>query len=963
MRDFEDLQHISENRCPPRAWYIPYDSLEKALMGDRSQSKYYRLLNGDWEFAYFEREYDVTDPCSVPFTGLIPVPSCWESQGHGRPGYQNIVYPHPLDMPYVPDEDPCGVYRRSFRLDGDWAARRTYVVFEGVSACLRLYCNGQYVGYSQGSHLPAEFDLSPYVTEGVNNLVAQVIKWCSGSYLEDQDFFRMHGIFRDVYLLSREEGHLTDIEVRADCRTISCSAPNYTVYDGCRPADLSQPRLWNAEDPHLYTVVVQTGTEFIPIRTGMREIRVSDEGALLINGVAVKLKGVNHHDTHPLKGYTESDRELEEELMLMKTLNINCVRTSHYPPTPYFLELCDELGFYVVDETDIETHGFSGSNILTGGTGYGYGLEGWPCQLPEWKESFLDRIYRMVERDKNHPCVIMWSMGNESSYGENHTAMLEWVGQRDPSRLRHYEGANVVRDKAPVDVISRMYPSLEGYQALLDSEDKRPVYLCEYSHAMGNGPGDVGDYWKIMWNHPKAIGGCIWEWADHVVLEDGVQKYGGDFGEWVHDGNFCSDGLVFSDRSLKAGSLNAKYAYQPFAAVLEGRMLTVTNRYDFTNLNSRTLVVELRCDGDTLATRELKLDLAPHMSTAVELDLPWPETCLYGATVYVSLQDEAGALIGGVDIELDVPRQPLPVAGTGAEIVDLGRWLEIIAGDVTWRFDTRRGVIAGMTKDGEQQLAGPLVLSAWRAPTDNERNVRKNWVAGGQGGSNLSRSFSKVYDCRVEGSTVTVTGSLAGAGRDIYLTHTTSYTFTADGKVTVRLQAKVADWFVRTPPIPAGVPAEYANYLPKAAFLPRLGFETTLPGDDEAFSYFAMGPEENYCDMKLHAALDCYESSAAEEYVPYVMPQEHGNHTGARALWFERGLCVESDGEFEFNVSLYGTDMLADTAHEAELHTDGRTHLRIDYRNSGIGSNSCGPALRDEYALRDREIDWSFVIG
>lgn len=963
MRFFENLMHISENRCPPRAYYIPYDSLEKALAGDRSQSKYYYLLNGDWDFAYFEREYDVTEPCGVTFTGRIPVPSCWEVQGHGRPGYQNVTYPHPLDIPYVPDENPCGIYRRSFRLETDWAARQTYVVFEGVCSCLRLYCNGHYVGYSQGSHLPAEFDLSPYVQPGENELVAQVIQWCSGSYLEDQDFFRMHGIFRDVYLLSREPGHLTDIEVRADCSQIYCSAPNYAVYDGCQAADLSRPKLWNAEQPHLYTVVVQTATEFIPIRTGMREISVSGEGALLVNGVAVKLKGVNHHDTHPLKGYTESDQELEEELMLMKALNINCIRTSHYPPAPWFLELCDELGFYVVDETDIETHGFSGSKTLDNSASFGYGLEGWPCQLLEWRDSFMDRVQRMVERDKNHPCIIMWSMGNESSYGENHTAMLEWTLQRDPSRLRHYEGANVVGNKAPVDVISRMYPSVEGYQEMLDSEDSRPVFLCEYSHAMGNGPGDVGDYWKLTWNHPKAIGGCIWEWADHVVLEAGIQKYGGDFGEWTHDGNFCSDGLVFSNRSLKAGSLNAKYAYQPFAATLENGKLTVTNRYDFTNLRDYELLVELRCDGETLASRTLCLDLAPHAQTTVELDLPWPASCRYGATVYVTLQDCAGALIGGVDLVLDVPREPLQLAEAGAEIYAQGKDLEIRAGNVCYRFDTRKGAIVGMTKNGEQQLAGPLVLSSWRAPTDNERNVKSNWESTARSGSNLNRSFSKVYDCRVDGNVITVNGSLAGVGRDPYLRHTTTYTFHADGRVTVRLQAQLADWFIRQPPMPAGLPAAYANYAPRAMYLPRLGFETVLPGNDEAFSYFALGPEENYCDMNLHVALDCYESSAAEEYVPYVMPQEHGNHSRARALWFERGLCVESNGEFEFNVSLYSTDMLADTAHEAELGTDGRTHLRIDYRNSGIGSASCGPALRDEYALREPEIDWSFVLG
>ena len=960
MRYFENLHHLSENRCSPRAYYIPYDSLEKALAGDRTQSAYYQLLNGDWDFYFAEREGDIENPCAVPFSALTPVPSCWETRGYDRPGYQNVVYPHPLDMPYVPDDNPCGIYRRSFRLREGWEGRRTHVVFEGVSSCLRLFCNGRYVGYSQGSHLPAEFDLTPYLCEGENVLVAQVLKWCSGSYLEDQDFFRYHGIFRDVYLLSREEGHLHDIEVRADEHSITCSAPDYTIYDGLIPADLSQPILWNAENPHLYTVVVRTATEYIPIRTGMRSIRVGSDSSLLINGVAVKLKGVNHHDTHPLNGYTESDSELEEELILMKALNINTIRTSHYPPTPYFLDLCDELGFYVVDETDLETHGFSSSGKLGGGY---FGTEGWPCQLPEWQEAFLERVERMVERDKNHPCIIMWSMGNESSYGANHTAMLDWTHARDNSRLCHYEGANVVHNEAPVDVVSKMYPSLEMFQGLLESEDTRPVFLCEYSHAMGNGPGDVGDYWAVIWNHPKAIGGCIWEWADHVFLEDGVQKYGGDFGELTHDGNFCADGLVFADRSLKAGSLNAKFAYQPFATALEGQTLTVTNRFDFTNLSGYTLTAVLRCDGEELARREMKLDIAPHMSQSLRLNFPYPERCRYGASLYIQLLDDEGALIGGTEHQLAIPREEIVPSEELPEILDCGRYLEIRAADACYRFDRQHGVIAAFTKDGVPQLAAPLQLSAWRAPTDNERNVKSNWMVNERGRSNLARTFSKVYDCTVDGNVITVKGSLAGVGKDPYLYHTTTYTFSGDGRVTIRLEAEIAAWFVAPPaPIP-GLPAEFAGFAPKAAFLPRLGFETQLPGEDEAFSYFGMGPEENYCDMHLHTALDCYESTASAEYVPYVMPQEHGNHTNSRALWFERGLCVESNESFEFNVSQYSTDMLADTAHEAALRPDSRTHLRIDYRNSGIGSNSCGPALRDDYALRERNISWSFILG
>ncbi|MEG2670243.1 MAG: glycoside hydrolase family 2 TIM barrel-domain containing protein, partial [Oscillospiraceae bacterium] len=406
MRDYENLTKASLNREKARSYYVPYDSLDAALKGDKNASTQYKLLNGDWNFAYFER--DIDEPSIISEWESIPVPSNWQMHGYDKPYYTNTNYPHPVDPPFVPDDNPLGVYSLDFNLDEDWVTSPLYIVFEGVSPCLELYINGKMVGASQCSHMQAEFDITKYAQAGTNNVTVKVHKWCAGSYLEDQDFFRLSGIFRDVYLLSRTHNHVKDIEVKANTKTIKIyadgvelSSNNYTIYDGDKVADLSSPVLWNAENPHLYTAIINLNNEFIPIKIGMREVSTSSIGELLINGVSVKLKGVNHHDTHPTKGYYLSDDDIYNELLKMKELNINCIRTSHYPPTPRFLELCDEIGFYVVDETDIETHGFVSRH-----TGYGYDVENpeWIGNQAEWEPMFLERVERMVERDKNFSC-------------------------------------------------------------------------------------------------------------------------------------------------------------------------------------------------------------------------------------------------------------------------------------------------------------------------------------------------------------------------------------------------------------------------------------------------------------------------------------------------------------------------------------------------------------------------------
>ncbi|MBE6778348.1 MAG: glycoside hydrolase family 2 [Ruminococcaceae bacterium] len=949
MRIYERLDKLSENRLPQRAYYIPYESEEKALAGNRHESAYYKLLNGVWDFKFYQRDFDLPeDLTTIEGWDTLPVPSCWQMYGYEKPQYTNLNYPHPVDPPYVPDENPCGIYRTCFTLDSAWAARNTRLVFEGVASCVFVYVNGQYVGFSQGSHLQAEFDIAPYVKEGENVLIAKVLRWCAGSYLECQDFFRLAGIFRDVYLLSREVDCIEDVEIKADCKQITVSAPDYTIYDAeGKVADLSQPILWNAEKPYLYTVVVKGKTEYIPFKVGMREVTI-ENGVFKINGVRVILKGVNHHDTHPTGGYVESDEFLRDELLKMKQLNINSIRTSHYPPTPEFLCLCDELGFYVMDEADQEAHGFATRHGNQPGIG-GYDSESgqWVTTFEEWKPVFIERIQRMIERDKNHACVYSWSMGNESAYGSNITAMLDWAHARDASRPCHYERATTLPfEEAPVDFRSTMYPDLNRFREWLEADDDRPVYLCEYSHAMGNGPGDVHLYMDIFHQYEKAMGGCIWEWADHTVLVDGVQKYGGDFDENTHDGNFCCDGLVFSDRSFKPGSLHAKYSYQPMRVKMEDGRIAVTNDFDFTNLSECSLLVELEVDGQVTDSRTLTLAIEPHATAVIDNPFTIPATCQHGVYVKVHLLDKTGYELGMTQLNTDSQRAAVTTGAPFTAFTETRTHIIAEGNGFRYAFSKLHGNFDSIIKNGREQLAAPIKLGAYRAPTDNERTLRVNWsqihTTNNWSRGNLHATFNKVYDIAVEGNTITVKASLAGVSRMPFMHYTQVLSFFDDGTVKFTLDAK------RKP--------EFTDYLP------RLGYEITSPVENDGFTYFGMGPFECYNDMNRHASMGLYKSNAENEYVNYVRPQEHGNHYNSTYLAMDNGLTFLTDTQFECNVSAYDILSLDYAQHTDELVKNGKTNIRIDYKNSGMGSHSCGPILPVEFRFDEMELHFEVYM-
>lgn len=934
MRKYEDLSRIHENTLPPRAHYIPYDSLEKALAGKKSDSAYYTLLNGEWDFKYYSRDIDC--PETISNWDKVQVPSCWQMTGYEKPYYTNVNYPYPADPPYVPDDNPVGVYRKVITVDSKKASMENYLVFEGVASCVELFINGEYVGFSTVSHSTSEFKIA--LREGDNEIVAKVYKWCVGSYLEDQDFFRNNGIFRDVYILSRNEGHLFDVNVGYDDKNVYCDLP-YTLYDAeGKVAGDGERILWSAEKPYLYTLVVEQAGEYIPVKIGFRTQSVSEKGELLINGVSVKLKGVNHHDTHPTGGYAMTEEFMRFELLKMKELNINCIRTSHYPPQAAFIELCDELGFYVIDEADNETHGF----CSRAGKWPGYDFNDiWPCQNPDWKDTHVDRAARLFQRDKNHTCVIMWSLGNEANYGINNEAMSEYLRANDTKmgyrRLIHYENsycANTRADRAKykdpdtVDVVSRMYPMPEElYRYVENTGDTRPIFWCEYCHAMGNGPGDLADYWRVFYKEPQFIGGCIWEWADHVApLGEDKFGYGGDFGEETHDGNFCCDGLVFADRSFKAGSYEAKAVYQPMATEWHDGVLTILNRYDFTDLSEAELRYTYEVDGKVVKEGKLDVSAKPHTSVEVALDVEKMD-CRWGAYLNVYM-DKDGRNVAATQHRIaDGAYSP---EGKGvAKIVCDGELATVKGEGFEYQFDLHYGALSKL--DG--LLCSHIELTLWRAPTDNDRNIKRQWYE-----ENYHRMHNKVYETSVEGNKITVKSALSPVSRMPVFKYETTYTFYADGQIDVELNG-VRD--------------------NKAEYFPRLGFE--FKTSEKSFEYYGYGPFESYVDMRHGSAVGMYKSDSDKEYVDYIVPQEHGNHYGTKYLDLGGYKFISAQG-FEFSVSNYSTCELDQKRHNFELVPDSCVNVRIDYKVSGIGSGSCGPWLLPQYQMRDSKVSFKFSI-
>lgn len=989
---WEDLNVLQKNREAPRAYYIPYGDAESALKQKRGKSLFYRTLNGNWKFKYKESVQQVQDDfyqtdADVSDWDDLLVPSCWQVNGYDQLHYTNVNYPFPCDPPYVPNANPAGLYVRDFNISSDWEAKQKYIVFEGVNSCFYLWINGTWVGYSQGSRMPAEFDISPYVHSGNNKIAVMVLKWCDGSYIEDQDVWRFSGIFRDVYLMARNPVHIVDVFNRVELENdyqdgiITCELDTngeiearvqLVDADGQSKADevvsvngkgsvtlhIDNPSLWNAETPNLYQMFITAGDEVLHFAIGFRKVEIID-GIFQINGMAVKLKGVNRHDSHPVLGQTVPINHMIQDLKLMKLHNINTIRASHYPNDSRFLQLCNEYGFYVIDEADLECHGvfhaIGDFNMLT--------------RIPEWEHVFVERAVRMVERDKNHPSVIIWSMGNESGYDTNHMAMARWTKSRDNSRPIHYEGSDPRHFGSPdvevLDMESRMYSSpayIEAYAK--DENSTKPMFMCEYSHAMGNGPGDLKDYWDVIYKYPKLMGGCVWEWSDHGILATNHEgtpyyAYGGDFGDKPNDGNFCIDGLVSPDRIPHTGLLELKKVIAPVRIevdnLLEGIVL-ITNLYDFIDLSHLTLYWKVEKNGELVQQGQTLLtEVAPHTSSSVKLDylFPEPSADTYFLTMSCRLQKNTVWADSGHEVNFEQFRLPVEVlevsnaktANHTMQVTEHNEQLIIEGFDFRHVFDMYNGTFISVSKHGVEMIQKPLSFNIWRAPIDNDRKVKLQWIEEG-----YDRAHMHVYEAIVtqqkESSVeLRVKFSLGGYIKPPLLHGVAYWRVTSDGEIKLKVEITVREDLL---------------------FLPRFGLQLTMPSGTEEVEYFGNGPHESYIDKSQSTLKNKYLTTVDELFIPYIMPQENGSHdhTDWVIVSNEQGMGLKFTGvkPFSFNASHYTPEDLTVAQHAYELVRRNETIVHLDYKMSGVGSNSCGPELLEAYRLAEKQFTFELNI-
>lgn len=1009
---YEDLKTLHVNTMPNRAYYIPASGRMENPVREREESDRFVLLSGEWKFRYFDSVYDAREEFFRENFDLsefetVKVPGVWQNDGHDRHQYTNVRYPFPMDPPYVPHENPCGEYVRTFDYHRDEKAPRAFLNFEGVDSCFYVWLNGSFVGYSQVSHSTSEFEITDSLRDGENRLCVLVLKWCDGSYLEDQDKFRMSGIFRDVYLLRRPKTGIFDYFVKAkptkDYRDgnveitvwylgelvatraslldpqgnlAADGAADFLDETGKITLEVKDALLWNAEEPWLYTLVLETADEVITDQVGIREIHAAD-GVLYINGVKVKFHGTNRHDSDPVTGFVISKEQLMRDLALMKRHNINAIRTSHYPNAPWAYPLYDRLGFYVIDEADNESHG--AESIYSAETDWASRSRRWGVAIadnPDFTQATVDRTRRCVERDKNRPCVVMWSMGNECAYGCTFEAALKWTKEFDPDRLTHYESARYVPgereyDYSALDTYSCMYPSIESLHEYFEKDGTKPYVMCEYCHAMGNGPGDLEDYFQAVQQHDGACGGFIWEWCDHAVYmgTNAVGKkmygYGGDHGEFPHDGNFCMDGLVYPDRTVHTGLKEFKNVQRPARIVSldqEKKEIVLHNYMDFVNLKEYlTVRYEVVCDGFVRETGVIDspglLDIPAHQERAVPVSFAVPENgkCFLKVTYIKKTASEvlpAGFELGFEEAELknaDSRNQKVKElfgdgnACAGPKIEENECGITISTAEFCYTYDKLTGVFEKMVYRNQSLLEKAMEYNIWRAPTDNDRNIKREWMEAG-----YDRTVARAYETRVweEDGRVKIETVLSLSA--IYLQRILNiracWIIRPDGKLDVELHAR------KNPEFP---------------FLPRFGLRLFLPGSMTKVTYCGLGPVESYIDKRRASWHGLFETDVKAMHEDYLRPQENGSHhdcdyvtvRGERAM-----LTVAGEETFAFNASVYTQEELTEKMHNYELEPSPYTVLCVDYRQSGIGSASCGPMLLEQYRLSGEEMEFSVRI-
>jgi len=986
-----NLSVLSRNRLSSRATLFPAPSIEAARSESRAASSYYKLLNGMWYFYYAETPLDIpenyfADAAECWDWDMIPVPACWQMHGYDIPQYTNVNFPFPADPPFVPDDNPVGCYRREFTLPAAWDNMQVTLNFDGVDSAFYVYVNGSEVGYSQGPHLPAAFDITPYIRKGKNNISVSVYKWCDGSYIEDQDMWRMSGIFRDVYLTAAPAAHIYDAHIDADMegnlrirtrmqgegtREALLYAPcgkliaTYALESDDCSFKVENPQLWSAETPNLYELVLTTSAngkllEAECIRIGFRTVEIRGV-ELFVNGKSIKIKGVNRHDTHPDMGHTVSIEDMERDIFQMKRHNINTIRTSHYPNDPRLLDMCDKYGMYVIDETDLEVHGFAPLGNYSEIAG-----------LPEWKDAFVDRMERMVMRDKNHPSIIIWSLGNESGYveGGNHDAMAELARAIDPTRPIHYERCE--EHKLP-DIVSYMYPSVaEIIRQGERTDDVRPYFMCEYAHAMGNGPGNLKEYWEAIYSHPRLIGGCVWEWADHGLRqydEEGNEYfcYGGDFGDTPNDGKFCIDGLTWPDRDAHSGLVELKQVLCPVTVDgtdLENKIVTLRNRLDFVSTCKMRFVWRVTADGKTVQQGVLEnVCIAPQSAQDVEFpfDMPkgkpgteWRLELSIRQGIDTPWADR-GHELGAHQFDLPVQAEEVPELKL-ADMPELSAYesdsiLYLESDEFEMAFDLHAGVICSYEVDGQPlMLTGP-VFDVWRAPTCNDTTrVNPHQIAPRWKKDGLDRLQQRVvaidwHQAAPQAVVIEMETVHAAASRRPAFTVCTRYTVYANGDVRVD-----SEMIKRT----------------EVEYLPRLGYSLELPEEFDRVTYYGRGPGENYADKMEAARFGQYKSTVEDMFEPYVDPQENGQRTGCRYFTLTNlmgtGLMVVGLPEFCATAHFFTAHQMEEALHIPELEPNDYITLHIDYAQGGLGSNSCGPEPLEQYRLKPEKAAYSFLL-
>ncbi len=1022
--DWENPGVVGRNKVHPHASLLPFPDQASAMNGERGACPWFKLLNGRWRFRYCEspltapRDFHL-ESFDVDAWDTIPVPYSWQMQGYGRPHYTNVVYPFPVDPPRVPAENPVGCYRRAFTLPHAWNGRRVFLVFQGVDSAFHLWLNGEAVGYSQGSRIPAEFDITDVVRSDANTLAAKVYQLSDGSYLEDQDMWWLSGIFRDVYLVAVPEIHVRDLHVvtrldsayrNADLEVtvrLKSYEPGAERAWGCAlklldaegvavpKADATKagriagndeltftltvpvenPRKWSAETPCLYRLLLSLTDgdgavqEVVPCAVGFRSVAV-ENGLLLVNGVPIKLKGVNRHDHHPDSGKAVSLNAMLEDVLLMKRHNVNAVRTSHYPNDPRFYDLCDYYGLYVIDEADLECHGFAT-------TGNWNRLS----DDPEWETAYVDRMERMVERDKNHPSVIMWSLGNEAGFGRNQVSMAERARQIDPTRPIHYEGDYELQT---ADVFSVMYPRLENVIKVGQGREsvamrhvslepavytRKPFIMCEYAHAMGNGPGNLKEYWDAIYDYDRLQGGFVWDWIDQGLRRrtkggETYFAYGGDFGDEPNDRNFLINGLIFPDRTPSPGLIEYKKVLEPVqvsALDLQKGRVRITNRFDFCTLQHLHLAWVVKADGTVVQAGDLPLPpVAARTSEQIELPYMLPEAPFPGVDYLLELnfrlrRDTTWAACGHevawAQFELPAEAPALPSVGlaslSGLSCVHEGSAILVRGSDFEIAFEQGTGRMASWRFNGMDLLGIGPQLNFWRAPMDNDVHQAVLWRKAGLD-KLQHRTDSVTVEQNAAGAVlVEVAGRVAPPSSDIAFECVYRYTIYGSGQVALRVDVEPIGHFPDT--------------------LPRIGLQFTVPPELDRVQWYGPGPGESYVDSKQAARIGLYSMTVRDLHVPYVYPQESGNRTDVRWVSFSNlrgaGLLAAGLPLLNFSAHFFTTEDLDRARHTCDLPQREEITLNLDWRHNGLGSNSCGPEPLSRYLLRPEPVSFGLRLA